>query len=661
MRKAQSTALAALMMVSGSVLAGQGKVDLAAAFGAMPHVRDLTLSPSGGVVAWLAPRGRGSSAFIYDVGAKSVRREVQLSSTLTVYWLGWESDGTLLMRAVTTQAAPDGSALPWHQPIRLNVVLALDIATGKIRTLLANRMSGANYFTTGVQLLAWDIPERPHTVIMSVRTFDPTAYRGSLGTMIHSTVGDSGMVDSLFAVNTRTGKSTVIASGDAYTTNWFIDSHGNPVARSEWHAHRYSIEARQGNTWRPIYERSGAQGPDWGAELDPTAHAILSFLPGGNGLWKIPLDGSKPKTMLPAVSHKVTEFDLSRYSKSLISVRAGRTDPHTYWFNSAAKTRYEAVAHVFPGHRVEVYDHSRNRQAVLAEVDDPQDAPIYYLINFAAHSAVIAGESYPQLTHIRLGRVHTVRYPTGNGHSVEGEVYVPPGGGTDLPLVVLVPGGGVGDDLRNFDWFAQYLAAQGDAVLQPEVPATALATEGGFLLWGGASQRYAIDGVHLLVKQGLVDPHRVCIVGMGYGGYAALAGVAFSPQTYACAVSVNGISDLGALVAHMIHVFGGTDSNHSALVAWRRQIGSPVDPQVARESPVHAAGAIRAPVLLIGARDDTVVPVSQTDEMARALKAKGKAVTLLDLRHGGNSLTLSSERIKALTAIGAFLQRHLHR
>ena len=661
MRKSQYTTLAALMMLSVSAVAGQARVDLAAAFGAMPKVRDLTLSPGGHEVAWMAPRGRGSAAFIYDVGGKSVQREVQLSSALTVYWLGWESDRTLLMRAVTTQSAPEGSALNWHQPIRLNVVLALDIATGKIRTLLANRMSGGNYFTTGVQLLAWDIPQRPHTVIMAVRTFDPTAYRGSLGTMIHSTVGDSGMVDSLFAVNARTGKSKVIASGDAYTVDWFIDTRGDPIARSEWHAQRYTIEARQGDSWRPIFHHSGGQGPEWAAELDPEAHAILTFLPGRNGLWKIPLDGSAPKKILPAVKHNVTQFDLSRYSKSLIYVWAGRTDPHRYWFSSAAKMRYESVARAFPGRRVEVYDHSRNRQAVLAEVDDPQDAPTYYLINFAAHSAVIAGESYPQLARIRLARVHAVRYRTRDGHSVRAQVYVPPGGGKDLPLVVLVPGGAVGDVLSNFDWFAQYLAAQGDAVLQPEVPATALATEGGFLLWGGVSQRYAIDGVRLLVKQGLVDPHRVCIAGMGYGGYAALAGVAFSPQTYACAVSVNGISDLGALVAHMIHVFGGTDSNHSALVAWRSQIGSPVDPQVARESPVHAAGAITAHVLLIGARDDTVVPVSQTDEMARALKAQGKAVTLLELRHGGNSLTRSGERIKALTSIGTFLHQYLQR
>lgn len=661
MRKLQHAVLAALMILSPSGWAGQVKINLAAAFGAMPNVRDLTLSPSGHVVAWMRPRTDGSAVFIYDVGAKSARREVQLSRGLSVYWLGWESDGTLLMRAVTTQSPPDGSELNWHQPIRLSIVLALDIATGKLRTLLADRMSGANYVTTGVQLLEWDIPNRPHTVIMSVMTFDPTAYRGSLGTMIHSARGDSGMVDSLFAVNTRTGGSTAIASGDAYTQNWFIDNAGNPVARSEWHAHRYTIETKQGNTWRSIYHHSDSSDAEWGAELDPTEHAVLAYLPGGSGLWEVPLDGSPPKEVLPAGKHRVTQFDLSRYSKALICVWDDRSDPHRVWFDSAARMRYESVANVFPGRRIEVYDHSRNRQAVLAEVNDPEDAPTYYLINFATHSAVIAGESYPQLAHLRLAPVHAVRYPTHDGQSGRAEVYVPLGGGHDLPLVVLVPGGAVGNNPRTFDWFAQYLAAQGDAVLQPEMPASTLATEGGYMLWGGTSQRYVSDGVRRLVKQGLVDPRRVCIVGMGYGGYAALAGVAFSPRTYACAVSINGISDLGALVAHMIHVFGGSDSNHSALVAWRRDIGSPQNPRVARESPVHAAAAVIAPVLLIAARDDTVVPASQSDDMVRALKAQGKAVTFLELRHGGNTLARSAERIKALAAIGAFLQRYLHK
>ncbi len=660
MKKSLFAALVMWIALSTAAWAGQAKINLATDFGALPKVRALTLSPSGHVVAWMEPRGRGSGVFLFNVGTKAVQREVRLSAALKVYSLEWESDNTLLMRAVTTEPAPPQSELSWHQPIRLDVVLALNIATGKVRTLLSDRMMGGNYFTTGVQLLDWDIPQRPHTVIMSVRMFNPTAYRSTLGTMIHSAVGDSGMVDSLFAVDTRTGKSTAISSGDAYTDGWFIDNAGNPVARSEWHRNRFTIEARQDHTWRPIYHHTDGQVPDFGAQLDPSAHAILAFLPGGSGLWKIPLDGSAPQELLPAAKHRVIQFDLSRFSKSLSYMWVGRSDPHRVWFDSAARSRYESVAHVFPGRRVEVYDHSRNRQEVLAEIDDPQNPPTYYLINFAAHGAVIAGESYPQLAHVELAQVHAVQYPTRGGRSVKAEVYVPPGGGKDLPLVVLVPGGAVGNNPRNFDWFAQFLAAEGDVVLQPDVSGTALATEGGYLLWGGVSQRYAINGVHLLVKQGLVNPHRVCIAGMGYGGYAALAGVAFYPGTYACAVSVNGISDLGALVAHMIHVFGGSDSTHAALVGWRDQIGSPVDPKVARESPIHAARAIKAPVLLIGTEDDAVVPVSQSAAMAHVLRAQGKAVTFLKLQRGGNSLARSDDRIKALRAIGSFLNRYLH-
>ena len=659
MKKSYRGVLVALMFLALPAWARQATTSRAADFGALPKVHGMTLSPSGHVVAWLQSRGGGSALFIYDVGASSIRREVRLSAALKVYWLGWENDNTLLMRAVTTESTQGGSDLGWHQPVRLNVVFALDIATGKLRSLLADRMAGSHYVTTGVQLLAWDIPQRPHTVVMAVRTFNPGAYRSTLGTMIHSAIGDSGMVDSLYSVSTRTGRSTLIVYGDAYTDGWFVGTDGTPVARSEWYAHRYAIDVKQGSTWRPIYRQMSGQDPQLGAQLDPAAHAILALRPGGNGLWKIPLDGSAPQEMLPTVTQEVSAFSLSRYSKTLISAWVGGSSPRRVWLDPVAKLRYESVARVFPGRRIEVYDHSRNRKEVLAKVDDPEDAPTYYLINFSTHSAVVAGASYPQLSHIPLGQAHALRYQTQTGRRVTAEVYTPAGNGKHLPLVVLVPGGAVDNDPGNFDWLAQYLAAKGYAVLQPEISAVALATEGGYLLWGGASQRYAIDGVHRLVKQGLVDPHRVCIVGMGYGGYAALSGVAFSPGTYACAVSINGISDLGALAAHMIHVFGGGDSNHSALVAWRTRIGSPLDRKVAQESPVHAVTAITAPVLLMASRDDTVVPVSQSVEMAHALNAQGKVVTFLELKHGGNSLGRSRVRIRVLKTLGAFLGRFL--
>jgi dipeptidyl aminopeptidase/acylaminoacyl peptidase len=238
-------------------------------------------------------------------------------------------------------------------------------------------------------------------------------------------------------------------------------------------------------------------------------------------------------------------------------------------------------------------------------------------------------------------------------------VILPPGGGgKGLPLIVLAPGGSRRGP-NEFDWLAQYLAASGYAVLRPDTALAPLPTEGGGIWWGGVSQRYAVDGVNELVRQGIADPRRVCIVGAGYGGYAALSGVAFFPGTFACAVSIDGISDLPSLLAHEKEVFGGSDSNHVALAWWDASVGSQSDPKLITESPVHAAQAITASVLLIHGNEDSVVPLEQSLEMKRAMEKAGKRVTFMGLEGSDHSLDRASTRIEVLKAVGGFLRASL--
>lgn len=204
----------------------------------------------------------------------------------------------------------------------------------------------------------------------------------------------------------------------------------------------------------------------------------------------------------------------------------------------------------------------------------------------------------------------------------------------------------------------------GYAVLRPDLSWLGIGgpnREAGTLhQWDGVSQRYALDGLRLVVKEGLADPRRVCLLGVGYGGYAALAGAAFSPQAYACAVSINGISDLSAFIRYEDNVFGGLGLPSAAARYWRAAVGSPTDPKVIAESPANAAQKMRAAVLLLHSVDDTAVPFSQSQEMANALMALGKPVTLTRLPGVDQSLDRSATRIAVLRAITPFLRRYLH-
>lgn len=641
----------------------QPPAGLAAAFGAAPRRTYLTLSPGGRMLAWLRSDRSGDEVVIYDLDAHAVRRMLRIPG-LTVDWLGWESDSTLLIDTLDTERLPTAVDLDWGRAVRSSRLLALDIVSGRSHVLLADRLVGeeSGYFDTGADLLAWDIPRRPHTVIMAATVFDRGQYRERTGTMIHSARGDSGMVSALFSVDSHTGKDKAVAYGDAFTSQWVVDADGNPVARTEWHSNRYTIDARQGGGWRQIYRSTLRIEPDI-LGLDADAHALLAMMRDRDGrryLSAIPLDGSAPKLVLPALTRQVLSVEFSRYGDRLTAVWVGRSSPHRIWIEPAAEQRYESVARAFPGREVRVYDPSRDGKEVMAEVQDSAAPPIYYLVNFSTHHADIAGEAYPQLAHVALGTAHTVRYRARDGRTVHAQVILPPGGGKDLPLVVVPPGGPEGNDPGEFDWFAQYLAARGYAVLRPDIALTALPSEGGPIFWGGASQRYTVDGVRLLVKERVADPRRVCIVGVGYGGYAALAGAAFYPGAYACAVSVNGISDLSSLLGHEIDVFGEAHSDHSALATWRADVGSRFDPKVIAESPVHAAGAVAAPVLLIYGENDTVVPAEQSLEMEHALEMAGKHVAIMKLDGPDHRLRYRRSRVEVLKAVGEFLQDSLH-
>lgn len=653
-----------LAVAAVPVWAAQKLTDLAAAFGTPPQQSGFVLSPDGNLVAWRQRNGANVGVVIYDLKTHSVQRSFNAGKTLTVDWLAWEDDDTLLMETSFTSRLNNRATSSWHgQAIRWRRMMAVNVASGEAHALLAGRLQSASGgVDTGAQLIDYDFSQ-PHTAIMAAMQWSAGDYRASTGTMIHDSVADSGQVSTLFSVDTRTGHGTTIATGDAFTSQWLVDAAGKPVARSEWHAQdqRYSIYARQSGKWRWIYRHIGSEPTLEG--LDPKTHAILAIIRGAGGtrrLWAIPLDGSAPTRMLSAVAQQVRSVAFSRYSGTPIAVWVGGGDPRRIWLDAAAHARYESVARAFPGHEVRVYDHTRDGKAVMAKVESSGSPPVYYLVNFATGHAMIAGEAYPQLDHVSLGTAQAVQYRMRDGRTIHAQLFLPSGAGKDLPLVVLAPGGPVSNDPEEFDWLAQYLAARGYAVLHPDIPLTYLGSEGGWIGWGGASQRYAVDGARMLIRQGIADAHRVCIVGIGYGGYAALAGAAFFPDAYACAVSVNGISDLPSLLGHERAVWGGAHSNHGPLAAWRARIGSQSDPKVIAASPVNAAKDVVAPVLLIHDVKDAVVPERQSVEMRDALEKLDKPVTFLKLAGADHWLSRGGTRIEVLKAISGFLGKNLH-
>jgi dipeptidyl aminopeptidase/acylaminoacyl peptidase len=227
-------------------------------------------------------------------------------------------------------------------------------------------------------------------------------------------------------------------------------------------------------------------------------------------------------------------------------------------------------------------------------------------------------------------------------------------------LVVLPHGGPAAADTDRFDWWAQALAAQGYAVLQPNYRGSNLGYRfmaAGFGEFGRKMQTDVSDGVRYLANQGMIDPKRVCIVGASYGGYAALIGITLQPEVYRCAVSVAGLSDLKRMLQWTNAQSGNLKDNISQRY-WDRFMGvtGPNDPALSAISPIEHVSAVQGPVLLIHGKDDSVVPYDQSDVMASALKRAGKSVEFVTLKHEDHWLSRSATRLQMLEATVAFLR-----
>jgi dipeptidyl aminopeptidase/acylaminoacyl peptidase len=246
------------------------------------------------------------------------------------------------------------------------------------------------------------------------------------------------------------------------------------------------------------------------------------------------------------------------------------------------------------------------------------------------------------------------------------------------PLIVLPHGGPEVRDIYGFDPMVQFLTSRGYRVFQPNFRGSAgygkAFAQAGYGQWGGLMQDDITDGVNHLIKTGKAKHGNICIAGVSYGGYAALMGAVKTSELYQCAVSINGIADLKAMIDYDKDLYG-KDSDVYAYV--KKLMGDPKRDadRIKATSPLTHAANINTPLLLIHGAKDKVVPVKQSQALSTALKANGKAVKYVELEGVNHSLNGYSDAMyglnstvsadynygykKALTEMESFFAQHL--
>lgn len=633
----------------------------ASAFAALPEMSFVRLSPDGQRVAWANDPGGSPVVIVFDLGTAKYLKKMQPSNA-RVRDLDWADNRTLIISVSRSLTSKSSTVAELRYEFERFLAVDVESADGEVRSLLMEHpdrelVTGANLEQLHTQ--------KPGIVMMSTWSYDETAFRSEIGSRITGGRRDSGYQLSLFEVELKSGKGRLTESGSPYTDTWILDSTGNAVARADWNPETgmYSILARDGANWKTIYsDQINYEFNLIGLTAD--GKSLLAGSARGSDkfkVWSIPVGGGELSLFYEHPEYDVTSIVTDRFSGSPAGFGIGGPEPSVHWIDPKLAAMQKAVSKAFPDRVTSIFGRSEDYKRLVARVEGASSPAVYYLIDFAKGAADIIGETYPALVDVALGTVEATSYKARDGFEIPAYLTLPPGKEPKaLPLVVFPHGGPYARDYAEFDWWTQFLATRGYAVLQPQFRGSvgfgADLYRAGHRQWGRGMQDDISEGVRYLVDKGIADPKRVCIVGASYGGYAALAGAAFTPELYACAASINGIADIPNMAGY-IRKRTGDDSDGYRF--WKDLIGDPSDEDLANFSPARAVSQIRAPILLIHATNDTVVPPSQSADFARLLKEGGKHYQFVELPGEDHWLSTGASRLAILKEMEAFLAANL--
>ena len=289
-----------------------------------------------------------------------------------------------------------------------------------------------------------------------------------------------------------------------------------------------------------------------------------------------------------------------------------------------------------------------DKDDVWMVVNDPVTAPAgYYLYNRAGKKLTKLFTTRPELESATLAPMYPVEIPTRDGLTQVSYLTLPPGSDPDgdgvpnraVPMVLLVHGGPWARDGYGYNGQHQWLANRGYAVLSPNFRASTgfgkkfLAA--GNMQWGLKMHDDLIDAVDWAVKRGVAPKDKVAVMGGSYGGYATLAGLAFTPDAFACGVDIVGPSNLNTLLASVPAYW------EAGRRQMYRRMGDPGTPEgqavLKAASPLYKADAIKKPLLIGQGANDPRVNKAESDQIVEAMRAKCIPVTYVlfpDEGHG---------------------------
>jgi dipeptidyl aminopeptidase/acylaminoacyl peptidase len=289
------------------------------------------------------------------------------------------------------------------------------------------------------------------------------------------------------------------------------------------------------------------------------------------------------------------------------------------------------------------------------------DGPVaYYAYDRSTGRTDFLFTHRPELEGRALARMEPFTFTARDGLTIHGYLSFPRGAGRSrLATVLKVHGGPWARTVWGFDPEAQWLANRGYLCVQVNFRGSTgygkRFLNAGDREWGRRMHDDLVDAVGWVVERGYADPDRVGIYGGSYGGYAALAGAAFTPDLFRCAVDVCGPSNLRTLIESIPPYWSPMVSQ------FHRRVGNPETEAdfLWSRSPLSRAGDIRIPLLIVQGANDPRVKQAEAEQIVAALREKRIPHEYLLFPDEGHGFARPENRLRFYAVAERFLAEHL--
>ncbi len=640
-----------LLVLSCPALAGTLAED-AKAFGTREHVQYVTLSADGSKLAMITA-GPAAESYLVVADLNSGQMTNLTKSDGKPQSLRWcNFAGTAQLVCYNSGIERYDSSL-----IHFSGLFAISADGKSMRSLRPNGRSEGSLRQSDGHVIDW-LPGSNGSVLMA-RNY--IADGNTTGTLLSRSAQGLG-VDRIDLASMKISKVEPPREG---AFSYLTDRRGNVrLTMSEADdkrglltgVNRIQYRAKNSRDWRALGTYDARSRDGWlPLSIDSDADALFALkkVDGRMALYRVALDGSGTSTLVgkhPQVD--VDEVVTLGPGQKIIGYTFADERRQTVYFDPEYDRLQSALAKALPRQPlISFHGATADGQKVLVLASGDAHAGTFYRYDKTTKQLGEIAQVRPETAGRQLATMKAISFPAPDGANVPAYLTIPAGSnGKNLPTVVLPHGGPSARDEWGFDWLAQFFAARGYAVIQPNFRGSDgygddWLVENGFKGW-----RTSIGDVtaaaKYLIAQGVADPKKVVIVGWSYGGYAALQSAAVEPRLYKAAVAIAPVTDL-AMVRKEAQGF-----TSERLV--KDFVGT--GPHLVEGSPLRNVSSIQIPVLLVHGDRDANVAVAQSARMHAALLGAGKKSELLRFDNLDHQIDDSDARIRMLTRIGEFLQ-----